>query len=116
MKKLLLPLLLCGLVALLFCACTTTPPPDETLPDTTAPVTEAPTDPATEPPTEEPTETPTEETTEAPTEEPTEEVTTDYFEANAIETVAPDTAKDVHMVISGEGYDVYRLPDNGNGG
>jgi hypothetical protein len=116
MKKLLLPLLLCGLVALLLCACTTTPPPDETLPDTTAPVTEAPTDPATEPPTEEPTETPTEETTEAPTEEPTEEVTTDYFEANAIETVAPDTSKDVHMVISGEGYDVYRLPDNGNGG
>ena len=81
MKKLLLPLLLCGLIALLLCACNTTPPPDETLPDTTAPVTEAPTDPATEPPTEESTETPTEETTEAPTEEPTEAPTEESTEA-----------------------------------
>jgi hypothetical protein len=112
MKKLLLPLLLCGLVALLLCACTTTPPPDETLPDTTAPVTEAPTDPATEPPTEEPTETPTEETTEAPT----EEVTTDYFEANRIEIVEPDPTKFADLTLTDEGVDIYQLPGNGNGG
>ena len=83
MKRLLFVLLILCLGMSLLCACTTTPPDDETLPDTTAPVTEAPTDPATEPPTEEPTETPTEESTEAPT----EEVTTDYFEANRIEIV-----------------------------
>ena len=116
MKKLLLPLLLCGLIALLLCACNTTPPPDETLPDTTAPVTEAPTDPATEPPTEESTETPTEETTEAPTEEPTEEVTTDYFEANSIEIVTPDPTKFADLTLTDEGYDIYQLPGNGNGG
>ena len=112
MKKLLLPLLLCGLIALLLCACNTTPPPDETLPDTTAPVTEAPTDPATEPPTEESTETPTEETTEAPT----EEVTTDYFEANSIEIVTPDPTKFADLTLTDEGYDIYQLPGNGNGG
>ena len=112
MKKLLLPLLLCGLIAFLLCACNTTPPPDETLPDTTAPVTEAPTDPATEPPTEESTETPTEETTEAPT----EEVTTDYFEANSIEIVTPDPTKFADLTLTDEGYDIYQLPGNGNGG
>ncbi len=112
MKKLLLPLLLCGLIALLLCACNTTPPPDETLPDTTAPVTEAPTDPATEPPTEESTETPTEETTEAPT----EEVITDYFEANSIEIVTPDPTKFADLTLTDEGYDIYQLPGNGNGG
>ena len=77
MKKLLLPLLLCGLVALLLCACTNTPPPDETLPDTTSPVTEAPTEPATEESTEAPTDEPAEETTEAPTEAPTTEAPTE---------------------------------------
>ena len=112
MKKLLLPLLLCGLIALLLCACTNTTPPDETLPDTTSPVTEAPADPATEPPTEEPTETPTEESTEAPT----EEVTTDYFEANSIEIVTPDPTKFADLTLTDEGYDIYQLPGNGNGG
>ena len=111
MKRLLLSLMLCGLIALLFCACTATPPPDETLPDT-PPVTEAPTDPATEPPTEEPTEAPTEETTEAPT----EEVTTDYFEANSIEIVEPDPTKFADLTLIDEGVDIYQLPGNGNGG
>ena len=115
MKKLLLPLLLCGLIALLFCACTNTTPPDETDPDT-PPVTEAPTDPATEPPTEESTDTPTEETTEAPTEESSEEQTTDYFEANRIEIVEPDPTKVADLTLTDEGYDIYQLPGNGNGG
>ena len=110
MKKLLLPLMLCGLLTLL-CACTTTPPSDETLPDP-PPVTEAPTDPATEPPTEEATETPTEETTEAPT----EEITTDYFEANRIEIVEPDPTKFADLTLTDEGVDIYQLPGNGNGG
>ena len=110
MKRLLLSLMLCGLLTLL-CACTATPPPDETLPDT-PPVTEAPTDPATEPPTEESTETPTEESTEAPT----EEVTTDYFEANRIEIVEPDPTKFADLTLTDEGYDIYQLPGNGNGG
>ena len=117
MKKLLLPLLLCGLIALLFCACTTTSPANETLPDTG---TEAPTDPATEPATEESThevtETSTEESTEGATEAPTEEVTTDYFEANRIEIVEPDTSKVADLTILDEGYDIYQLPGNGNGG
>ena len=112
MKKLLLPLLLCGLIALLFCACTTTPPPEETTPDTTSPVTDTPTEQATEPPAEETTEAPTEETTEAPT----EEVTTDYFEANRIEIVTPDTSKVADLTLVDEGYDIYQLPGNGNGG
>ncbi len=55
MKRLLLCLMLCGILTL-FCACTATPPPDETLPDT-PPVTEAPTDPPTEADTEAETET-----------------------------------------------------------
>ena len=103
MKRLLLPLMLCGLLTLL-CACTTTPPPDETLPDTTAPVTEAPTEEVTEPPTEETTET------------PTEEVTTDYFEANRIEIVEPDTSKVANLTLTDEGVDIYQLPGNGHGG
>ena len=106
MKRLLFLLLILCLGASLLCACTTTPHPDETLPDTTAPVTDTPTDPATEPPTEEPTETPTEETTEAPTEEPTEEVTTDYFEANSIEIVTPDPTKFADLTLTDEGYDI----------
>ena len=110
MKRLLLSLMLCGLLTL-FCACTATPPSDETLPDT-PPVTEAPTDPAAEPPTEESTEAPTEETTEAPT----EEVTTDYFEANSIEIVEPDPTKFADLTLIDEGVDIYQLPGNGNGG
>ena len=63
------------------------------------------------------TETPTEpdgETTEAPTEEETtEEVTTeDYFELNRIETVKPDENKVIDMAVTGDGYDIYRLPED----
>ncbi len=108
MRRLLFLLLILCLGASLFCACTNTNPPDETSPDTTAPVTEFPT----EPPTEEVTETPTEEVTEAPT----EEVTTDYFEANRIEIVEPDTSKVADLTLVDEGYDIYQLPGNGNGG
>ncbi len=108
MKRLLFLLLaLCFGVSLL-CACTNTNPPDETLPDTTAPVTAAPM----EEPTEAPTETPTEEVTEPAT----EEVTTDYFEANRIEIVEPDTSKVADLALLDEGYDIYQLPGNGNGG
>ena len=55
------------------------------------------------------TETPTEP---GETEDATEEVTTDYFEANRIETVAPDTSKDIDMAVIGTGYDIYQLPED----
>ena len=48
--------------------------------------------------------------TEPPTEESTEEVTTDYFEANRIETVKPDTTKVPDVTVTGLGYDIYQLP------
>lgn len=111
MKRFLFLLVTACLTVCLLCACTDTPPSDETLPDT-PPVTEAPTDPATEPPTEEPTEAPTEETTEAST----EEITTDYFEANSIEIVEPDPTKFADLTLTDEGVDIYQLPGNGNGG
>ncbi len=112
MKKLILPLLACTLIALLLCACTDTAPSDETTSGTTAPVTEASTESVTAPATEDPTEVPTEEATEALT----EEVTTDYFEANRIEIVEPDTSKVADLTLVDEGYDIYQLPGNGNGG
>ena len=112
MKRIFYALMSCSLIVLLLCACTNTNPPDETSPDTTAAVTEFSTDPATEPPIEEVTETPTEEVTEAPT----EEATTDYFEANRIEIVEPDTSKVADLTLVDEGYDIYQLPGNGNGG
>ena len=126
MKRLIPLLCLLCLTTLLF-ACTTSDQPDET---TTAGVTETaqpteePTDGATEAPTDEVTdavtdeitETPAEETTEAPTEESSEEQTTDYFEANRIEIVEADTSKVADLTLLDEGYDVYQLPGNGNGG
>ena len=112
MKKLILPLVLCILIALLLCACTGDPATGETLPDTSASVNE----PATEAPTEAVTEAPTEETTDGVTEASTEEVTTDYFEANRIEIVEPDTSKVADLTLIDEGYDIYQLPGNGNGG
>ena len=116
MKRLVSLLAILCLGALLFCACNTATPPEETDPDTTAPVTDTPTEPATEPPTEENTEAPTEESTDGETEAPTEEATTDYFEANRIETVAPDTSKAADLTLTDEGVDIYQLPGNGNGG
>ncbi len=47
-----------------------------------------------------------------PAETVVEEVTTDYFEANRIETVAPDASKDIDMSVTGLGYDIYRLPED----
>ncbi len=119
MKRTLFALLACGLIALLLGACIASPDTDESLPDTD-PVTEAPTEEATEPPadeiTEETAEETAEETVEAATETPTEEVTTDYFEANRIEIVEPDPTKFADLTLLDEGYDIYRLPGNGNGG
>ena len=54
--------------------------------------------------------------TENETETQTAEETTDYFEANRIELVTPDTSKVVDMAVADEGYDIYCIPDNGNGG
>ena len=118
MKRIFYTLMSCGLIVLLLCACTNTNLPDETHPDTTVAVTEAPTVPSTEDPsTEAP---PEESTTEASAEETTsavtEEVTTDYFEANRIEIVEPDTSKVADLTLIDEGYDIYQLPGNGNGG
>ena len=112
MKRLLFLCLTFCLAACLLVACNPTEPPIETDPDTTAPVAAEPTAEPTEAPTEPPTEEPTEEITEAPT----EEVTTDYFEANRIETVAPDPTKFADLTLVDEGYDIYQLPGNGNGG
>ncbi len=53
---------------------------------------------------------------ETETETETEAETTDYFEANRIELVTPDTSKVPDMAVIGEGYDIYCIPDNGNGG
>ena len=40
----------------------------------------------------------------------------DYFEVNRIETVAPDTSKDIDMAVTGTGYDIYKLPEDQNWG
>ena len=136
MKRLLFLLLIACLGIGLLCACTdNSATPDETNPDTAALLTEAsaetaeaPTETLTESPVEDPTEAPTEKLTEAPvedpteppteeqTEAPTEEATTDYFEANRIEIVEPDTSKVADLTLVDEGYDIYQLPGNGNGG
>ena len=71
-------------------------------------VTETPTEDVTEISTEDATETPAEETTEAPT----EEATTDYFAANKIDLVKPDTNKVIDMAVTDKGYDIYRLPED----
>ncbi len=55
---------------------------------------------------------PDEDTAEVDTETPTEEVTTDYFEANRIETVKPDENKVVDMAVTDLGYDIYQLPED----
>ena len=112
MKRLLFLFLTLCLAACLLVACNPAEPPVETDPDTTASVTAEPTEEPTPSPTEEVTEEPSKETTEAPT----EEVTTDYFEANRIEIVEADTSKVANLTLLDEGYDVYQLPGNGNGG
>ena len=112
MKRLLFLLLSLCLAACLLCACTPAETPDETDPDATSPVTAEPTEELTPAPTDEVTDEPSEETTETPT----EEVTTDYFEANRVETVAPDPTKFADLTLVDEGYDIYQLPGNGNGG
>ena len=112
MKRLLFLFLTLCLAACLLVACNPAEPPVETDPDTTASVTAEPTEEPTPSPTDEVTEEPSMETTEAPT----EEVTTDYFEANRIEIVEADTSKVANLTLLDEGYDVYQLPGNGNGG
>jgi predicted GH43/DUF377 family glycosyl hydrolase len=105
MKKLLLLGLTLLLMAALLMGCDKGNTPDDTTDPSTA------TEDATAAPTEpdgDATETPTEESTEAPT----EEVTTDYFEANRIETVKPDTTKVPDVSVTGLGYDIYQLPEH----
>ena len=105
MKKLLLLGLTLLLMTALLMGCDKGNTPDDTTDPSTA------TEDATAAPTEpdgDATETPTEESTEAPT----EEVTTDYFEANRIETVKPDTSKVIDMAVTDKGYDIYRLPED----
>ena len=105
MKKLLLLGLMLLLMAALLMGCDKGNTPDDTTDLSTA------TEDATAAPTEpdgDATETPTEESTEAPT----EEVTTDYFEANRIETVKPDESKVIDMAVTDKGYDIYRLPED----
>ena len=116
MKRLIFLLLTLCLGICLLCACNPAEKPVETDPDTTAPVTAEPTAEPTDEPTEEATAAPTDEVTEETTEAPTEEVTTDYFDANRIEIVEPDTSKVADLTLLDEGYDIYQLPGNGNGG
>lgn len=113
MKRLTLLLLVLLCLSALLVACTDTLGTPE---DTTSEATDAPTEVPTHPVTEIPAEEPTEEVTEEPTEAPTEEVTTDYFEANRIEIVEVDTSKVADLTLVDEGYDIYQLPGNGNGG
>ena len=117
MKKFLLLGLTLLLLTALFVGCTgeddpvtTDDPSATTAEDTTDGATEAPTDPEGSQPAEsEPaeTETPTEESTETPT-----EAVTDYFDANRIELVKPDTSKDIDMTVTDKGYDIYLLPED----
>ncbi|MBE6585374.1 MAG: hypothetical protein E7645_02480 [Ruminococcaceae bacterium] len=46
-----------------------------------------------------------------PTDAPNEE-TTDYFEANRIETVKPDEQKSPDVAISGDGYDIFQMKED----
>ena len=54
----------------------------------------------------------TDETTSETTSETAAETEEDYFEVNRIETVAPDTSKDIDMAVIGTGYDIYQLPED----
>ena len=40
----------------------------------------------------------------------------DYFETHRIEIVEPDTSKAADLTLLDDGYDIYQLPGNGNGG
>ena len=116
MKRLLFLLLIACLGFTLLCACSeSSTTAEETNPDTIALSTNA-SEEITEAPTEVSVENPTEAPTEEQTEAPTEEVTTNYFEANRIEIVTPDTSMVADLTLVDEGYDIYRLPGNGNGG
>ena len=110
MKKYLLLGLALLLITALFVGCTGEDDPvttDDPSATTAEDATAAPTEPDGDA-----TETPTEESTEAPT----EEVTTDYFEANRIETVKPDATKVPDVSVTGLGYDIYQLPEHQNWG
>ena len=111
MKRLFILICLACLVCLAaaLVACTPSPEtPADTASEGTAFTAEDGTGPATEPPIE----TSAEETTLAET----EEVTTDYFEANRIEIIEPDTSKVADLTLIDEGYDIYQIPGSGNGG
>ena len=101
MKRLAIILIIC-LSASLLIACTGTP---ETTEDTTSGATAALTD--------ELTETQTEEVTEAVTDEVTSD---DYFVNHRTEIVEADASKVANLTLLDDGYDVYQLPGNGNGG
>lgn len=111
MKKILLLSLCALLLTLLLVGCTGGDDPQVTTEGLTTEeeVTPVPTE-------EETTESPTSDETETlPAEETTpetEEVTTDYFEANRIETVKPDTTRVPDATVTGLGYDLYQLPEN----
>ncbi len=124
MKKCLYVLMLfCLLVGL--CACVSTPeaPVDTTgdtgmttEADTSSEGSVSETETIPENVTEAATEAATEVATEAATEAITEEETTNYFDANRIELVEPDTSKVIDLTLVDEGYDIYQLPSSGNGG
>ena len=54
----------------------------------------------------------TSETTSETAAETAAETEEDYFEANRIETVMPDTDKVIDMDVTDLGYDIYRLPED----
>ena len=97
MKRMLAVLLLICMPAALLAACTTAPDDSGTVSgsaeipaDTTATDTDG---------------TDTEETT-----------SDDYFDNNRIELVEPDLSKVADLTLLDDGYDIYQLPGNGNGG
>ena len=108
MKKFLLLGLTLLLLAALFVGCTGEDDPvttDDPSATTAEDATAAPTEPDGTDSGTEPAET-----------EPVEETTTDYFEANRIETVQPDTSKVPDVSVTGLGYDIYQLPEDQNWG
>ncbi|MBO4414054.1 MAG: hypothetical protein J5830_05040 [Clostridia bacterium] len=97
MKRMLAVILLICMPAALLAACKTAPDDSGTVTDSA----EAPGD------------TTAGETDGTDTEETTSD---DYFDNNRIELVEPDLSKVADLTLLDDGYDIYQLPGNGNGG
>ena len=101
MKRLTIILLLFFIVSSLLVACTGNTKPEDTESEATSALTNG----------------QTEALTETDTETAADETTSDdYFENSRIEIVEPDLSKVADLTLLDDGYDIYQLPGNGNGG